>query len=104
MHRKYAKDGLAAVSVSLDDPADSAARNRALAFLQKQHAAFTNVLLNEKPEVFQTKLKIDGPPCVYIFNRDNRYVLKRDGTGDAGRIDYELFEKTIRDLLAQKKE
>jgi hypothetical protein len=103
MHRKYAKDGLVALSVSLDDPADAAARSRALAFLKKQGAAFTNVVLDEKPELYQEKLKIDGPPCIYIFNRDNRFAVKRDGTGEAGRIDYEIFEKRIVELLAEGK-
>jgi hypothetical protein len=103
MHRKYAKDGLVAVSVTLDDPADMAVRARALVFLKKQGATFANVLLDETPEFYQSKLKIDGPPCIYIFNRDNRWVLKRDGTGDNGRIDYELFEKRIVELLAEKK-
>jgi hypothetical protein len=107
MHRKYAKDGLVAISVSLDDPTDSAdarhTRTQALAFLKKQGAAFTNLLLDEEPALFETKLKIDGPPCVYIFNRANRFVVKRDGVGDKGRIDYEDFEKTIVQLLAEKK-
>lgn len=103
MHRKYANDGLVALSVTVDDPADAAVRKRALTYLQKQGAAFTNVLLDEMPELYQTKLKIDGPPCVYIFNRDNRFVVKRDGVGDAGRIDYEQFEKVIVGLLAEKK-
>jgi hypothetical protein len=107
MHRKYARDGLVAISVSLDDPGESeSARNtraRALAFLKKQGAAFTNVLLDEPSELYEAKLKIDGPPCIYIFNRDNRHVLKRDGVGENGRIDYEFFEKTIQQLLAEKK-
>jgi hypothetical protein len=102
MHRKYAKDGLVAVSVALDDPADLPARGRALAFLKKQGAEFTNVLLDETPEFYQSKLKIDGPPCVYIFSRDNRFVLKRDGAGPEGRIDYDAFEKRIVELLADK--
>jgi hypothetical protein len=107
MHRKYAKDGLVAVSVSLDDPGDSDSgrhtRTQALAFLKKQGATFTNVLLDEAPELYENKLKIDGPPCVYIFNRDNRFVAKCDGVGEKGRIDYEFFEKTIVQLLAEKK-
>jgi hypothetical protein len=73
-----------------------------LAFLKKQGATFQNVLLDETPEFYQSKLKIDGPPCVYIFNRDNRFVIKRDGAGEEGRIDYGVFEKQIAELLAQK--
>jgi hypothetical protein len=103
MHRKYAKDGLVAVSVALDDPADKAVHARALTFLKKQGANFTNVLLDETPELYQSKLKIDGPPCIYIFSRDNSWVLKRDGAGPEGRIDYEVFEKRIVELLAEKK-
>src|SRR5262245_15871758 len=102
MHRKYAKDGLVVISVALDDPADLRARGRALAFLKRQDASFTNVLLDEAPESYQAKLKIDGPPCIYIFNRDNRFVLKRDGTGPEGHIDFSLFEKRIVELLAER--
>jgi hypothetical protein len=103
MHRKFGKDGLVAVSVCLDDPSDNKARDRALAFLRKQGADFANVLLDEKPEVYQEKLRIDGPPCVYLFNRDNHFVLKRDGAGEEGKIDYGFFEKKIVELLAAKK-
>jgi thiol-disulfide isomerase/thioredoxin len=103
MHRKYAKDGLVAVSVTLDDPSDLPVRARAVAFLKSQGAEFTNVLLDETPEYWQSILKIDGPPCIYIFNRDNRFVLKRDGAGPEGRIDYSVFEKRIVELLAEKK-
>ena len=38
------------------------------------------MLLDETPEFYQSKLKIDGPPCIYIFDRANRWVVKRDGT------------------------
>src|SRR5262245_58454037 len=59
LHQKYAKDGFVAVSVSLDDPTDDDAKAKALKFLQAQKATFTNLLLDEKPEVWQAKLKID---------------------------------------------
>lgn len=102
MHKKYAKDGFVAVSVSLDEPADAKARASGLRFLAKQGATFANLLLDETPEFYQTKLKIDGPPCVYLFNRDNRFVLKHDGSKEGGLIDYALFEKRIVALLAEK--
>ena len=73
MHNKYAKDGLAAVSVSLDDPKDKKARQNVLDFLRKQKATLTNLILDEKSEVWQEKLKFDGPPCVFVFDREGKW-------------------------------
>jgi hypothetical protein len=72
MHKRYAKDGLAAVSVSLDDPHDKKARENVLDFLRQRKATFTNLILDEKPEVWQEKLKISGPPCVFVFDREGK--------------------------------
>ena len=73
MQKKYAKDGVVAVSVSVDDPKDKKAMQNVLDFLRKQKATFTNLVLDEKPEVWQEKLKIYGPPCVFVFNRDGKH-------------------------------
>jgi hypothetical protein len=73
MQKKYAKDGVVAISVSVDDPKDKKAMQNVIDFLRKQKAAFTNLVLDEKPEVWQEKLKINGPPCVFVFNRDGPY-------------------------------
>ena len=62
MHQKYGKEGLAAVSVSLDDPNEAGVKQAVLKFLESKKATFTNLILDEKPEVWQDKLKIDGPP------------------------------------------
>jgi hypothetical protein len=97
MHKKYGKDGLAALSVSLDDPADREARGRVQKFLEKQGATFTNLLLDEKPEEWQKQLKIDGPPCVYVFNRDGSTALKQSGDD----VNYEKVEKEVAKLLGK---
>jgi hypothetical protein len=73
MQKKYAKDGVVAISVSVDDPQDKKVMQNVLDFLRKQKATFTNLVLDEKPEVWQEKLKISGPPCVFVFNRDGKY-------------------------------
>ena len=52
LHRKYAKDGLAVVSVSIDDVADPDVRERVKLFLQQQSSTCKNLLLAEKPEVW----------------------------------------------------
>jgi hypothetical protein len=76
MHKKYARDGLAAVSVSLDDPNEEGAQKAVLKFLESQKATFPNLILNEQVEVWQAKLKIDGPPAVFVFDRDGKVAKK----------------------------
>ncbi len=94
LHRKYAGQGFTAISVSLDDPADAEARERVRRFLVEKQAAFANYLLDEKPEVWQTKLKIGGPPCVFVFDRRGRLVKKYHD-----HVDYGDIEKLVVSLL-----
>jgi hypothetical protein len=99
MHRKYAKDGFVALSVNLDDlhksddpPAEI--RERILKFLRKQDATLTNLIVSDPQlETFQ-KLGIETVPCVYVFNRDNHFVLKQKHEAD-----YDVVEKTVQELL-----
>jgi hypothetical protein len=98
MHKKYGTDGFAAVSVSLDpDPADEKVRGRVLKFLEKQGATFTNLILDEEPEVWEKRLKIDGPPCVYVFSRDGGIALKQSGDD----LTYEKVEQEVAKLLGK---
>jgi hypothetical protein len=92
MHKKYAKDGFAAVSVALDDPTDKKIQARILTFLQKHEAGFTNLVLDEKDEFWQDKLKFYGPPLVFVFNREGKY--KRYSNPD-----YAEIEKTVIEFL-----
>ena|SRR5205823_2554273 len=100
MHQKYARDGFVALSVSVDDlhnPNDppEETRKRVLDFLQRKKATFTNVILDDPPEKTFAKLGIPAVPCVYVFNRDNRFVLKLVEQKDA----YTVVEKTVQELL-----
>src|SRR5262245_36471500 len=96
LHRKYATAGLTCISVSLDDPADEAARGRALRFLTDKKATFANYLLDERPEFWQAKLKIDGPPCVFVFNRAGGLVKKFHDD-----VDYREIERIVIDALKE---
>jgi hypothetical protein len=98
MHKKYAAQGLVAISVSLDDPRDKKVRGKIDQFLEKQRADFPNLVLDAKDEEWQERLKINGPPCVYVFNRDNRHVLKLVEE----EVKYAEIDKEVRALLAQK--
>ena len=95
LNNQQAKAGLVAVSVSLDDVSVDGAKDKVLKFLQKQQATTTNLILDEKPEVWQTKLKIDGPPLVMVFNRkgelEQKFLDKE--------ADYAVIEKLVAELL-----
>jgi thiol-disulfide isomerase/thioredoxin len=106
LHKKYASEGLVAMSVTLDRADDKAARQSAEKFLQKQRATFQNLLLDAPPEEWQKRLKADGPPVVFVFNRDNRIVKRWPVVNAEGKtvedVDYAAVEKLVADLLRQK--
>ena len=93
MHKKYAKDGLVAISVSLDEPAGKGVQEKVVKFLQKQQATFDNYILDEKEEVWQKQFGIDGPPCVFVFNREGKF--QKFSTGEK----YDAIEKVVVQLL-----
>ena len=80
MHQKFAKEPFVAVSVALDargDPEKTAEERKAiLKFLDRVHATTTNLWLEEEAAVWPEKLKIDSPPCVYVFDKDGHFVAK----------------------------
>ena len=101
MHQQYAKDGFVALSVSLDDPNEKGKPEKVLEFLKAKNATFTNLLLNEKDEVWQQKLKIDGPPCVFVFNREGHWVKKFADEKGYG-VKFSEVEEVVVKLLHQK--
>jgi hypothetical protein len=92
MHKKYGKDGVACVSVSLDNPKDE---GRALNFLKKQHATFANYLLDEPSwETWQGEWNFEAPPTVYVIDRQGnktRFMPPDES--------YEHVEKRVIQLL-----
>jgi thiol-disulfide isomerase/thioredoxin len=95
MHQKFGKDGLVAISVSLDDLSENGTKDKVIAFLQKQQATMINLILDEKPEIWQAKLKIDGPPLVMVFNRKGELEQKFIDKD----VDYTAIEKVAAELL-----
>ena len=95
MQKKYAKDGLVAVSVSLDDPNEDGVKEKVKKYLVTESATFTNLILDEKMEVWQKKLKIDGPPLVIVFNRNGELEQKFVDKD----VDYAVIEKLAAELL-----
>src|SRR5438132_1470420 len=65
MRDKHAKDGLAVITVSLDEDAQTKeGQDKVRKLLESKKATqFTNLILDEKLEFWQQKLKFDGPAC-----------------------------------------
>jgi thiol-disulfide isomerase/thioredoxin len=96
MHEKYAKKGVACVSLSLD-PLEN--QGDALKFLKKQKAVFTNVLLDEKNKVWQDHFRIYGPPAVFVYDRAGQLAARFDHNDDDKTYSYQDVEKTVQKLL-----
>lgn len=96
LHRQFSKDGLTAISVSVD-AANEANKDRCLKFLSSKEATFTNFLLDERADVWQNKFKADGPPCVIVFNRRGELVQRFVDQ----KVDYKEIEKLVVRLLRE---
>ena len=97
MQKKFKKQGFVAISVSLDDPNEEGARENVRKFLQESKAAFRNFILDEKPAFWEEKLKIDGPPCDFVFDRDGKIAKKFEGFFEYSNVEPfvgELLKKT----------
>ncbi|MFM7319575.1 MAG: TlpA family protein disulfide reductase [bacterium] len=102
MHEKYAEKGLKVVSLSLDDNSDAKAVKEATEFLVSKKALFTNLLMNEDPEVTFDKLEISAIPSVFIYDAKGKEVKRFTLEDPNNLFTYEQVEKTIQALLDGK--
>jgi thiol-disulfide isomerase/thioredoxin len=91
LHERHAREGLAVISVCLDPPPD---RGKAEQFLVANRATFTNLWLDEAPEIWTKRLHTESIPCLYLFDRRGRWFQFPDG-------DHAELEKRIVQLLAE---
>ena len=96
MHDTYNRRGLAVVSVSVDPPDDKDAAAAARQFLTRQRAAFRNVQLMDKAEVWQEKWSVVGPPLLFLFDRKGKLVARWQE-----KVDMDEVEKRIVELLKE---
>jgi thiol-disulfide isomerase/thioredoxin len=96
LHHKYGSRGLVCMSLTVD-PAEG--RDDALKFLVKQKATFANYWLDEKPEVWQERWHITGPPAVFVFDRQGRRAARFDTEDDNKPFTYADVEKLVQQLL-----
>ena len=101
MHKRFAKDDFIALSVSLDDNArDAKVQQNVLKRLTASGAVFTNVILDEDPEWSQKKLRCEGLPSVYVFNRQGKWKQFTE-FDDEGKT-YEEIDRLVVEWLKQK--
>jgi hypothetical protein len=95
MHRRYGGEGLACLSVTVDEVGR---KDVALAFLRSQGAAFENYLLDEPAALWQERWNILGVPAVFVFDRDGKRAAKFGG-GSEKPFDYADVERLVGELL-----
>jgi hypothetical protein len=98
MHKKHAAQGLVTITVSLDQiNTNPKIKDKVLQQLQKVDAQMINVILDEDFVFVQKKLRFDGPPCVFVFDRQGKWVEFKD---DQFRPD--LIEQSVVQFLKGK--
>jgi hypothetical protein len=97
MHQQYAKDGMAAMSVTVDEAREHPV---ALKFLQAEGAVFPNFRLDEELERWEKEWGIAGPPAVFVFDRDGNRAGNFNNESGAD-FSYADVEKLVRQLLAK---
>ncbi len=102
MHHKYAKKGLAVISLSLDDISDSTAVSEAEKFLKSKNASFTNVLLDESFGEGFEKLQIGAIPAVFLFGPDGKEIKRFTMDDPNNQFTYDQVEKAVVALLDAK--
>jgi thiol-disulfide isomerase/thioredoxin len=83
MQSKYGPDGLVIITVNVDsfvsDPDERATVIAAIQRLlgggnpSKTKVNLKNVILDEKPELAQAKLRFESVPCMYVFTREGKW-------------------------------
>jgi len=99
LHNQHAKDGLVCVSVSVDLIED---KDKALKFLKDKKATFHNILLDEEPDVWQTKWKFIAVPAVVVYGRDGEIAKKFTYDDPNNQFDYQDVEKFLKPMLEKK--
>src|SRR5262245_15762415 len=110
MHKKYAKQGLVALSLNCDllkRPLDgkdisAEARANALKFLNEMNATFTNLQLDEPDTVWKEKFRVISFPVLYVFDRQGKWYRFDGDKSDEGTVDHAKVEALVKKLLAEK--
>lgn len=96
LHKRYARDGVVCVSVSVDKVAKKAA---ALEFLRSKGAAFTNYLVDGGGELWD-RWDFKGVPAVFVFDQQGKRVGNFTGDDPDKQFTYPDVEKLVQKLIS----
>ena len=96
MHRRWYKDGLVCISVSLDD---AKRHDAALKFLKARGATFPNYRLDEEPKVWQDHWDFNGPPALFVFDRAGKQAGRFDHNDPCKQYTDADVEKLVQKVL-----
>ena len=82
------------MSVSLDEAGDPNAIAAARTFLERSGSQATHYYFLDKPDLWLEKLKMRGPPVMFLFDAQGRLVQRWDG----GEIDFTVIRQRIEAL------
>jgi thiol-disulfide isomerase/thioredoxin len=98
LHDKYAKDGLVAVTVQVDD--EQKDREKGAKWLRDNKVPAINVTLDESGELANKKMRLTSFPTLFVFNRDGKFVQFPRENED--KIDPQEVDKLVLEFLKKK--
>ncbi len=95
LHKKYAKDGLVAVTVQVDEnPKD---REKGAQWLRDNKVPAINITLDETFELANKKMRLDSFPTLFVFNREGKYIhFPKENESE---IDEKEVDKLVQEFL-----
>ncbi|WP_020471663.1 TlpA family protein disulfide reductase [Zavarzinella formosa] len=94
LQKKYGKQGLLVITVSVDQAGDTEAMAGARQFLAQYRAETRNVHLKDPVALWASKWKTSSVPLMFLFDQQGRMIERYDG-----RVDFASMDRQIRDLL-----
>ncbi|MGE5194010.1 MAG: TlpA disulfide reductase family protein [Deltaproteobacteria bacterium] len=110
LHQKYGRTGVTCMSLSCDyqgikNKPPEYYRERVVRFLEKQGAAFQNLLASDPAEELYEKMELASIPAVFVYGRDGKLVKRFDNEQaktEEDNFTYDDVIKLVEELLKAK--
>jgi thiol-disulfide isomerase/thioredoxin len=109
LHKQHDADKVACVSLSFDfgDDSDDGEKMdelklRVQAFLDRQGAAFDNIISSDSYEVLYKQFDFDAVPAVFIYGTDGKLIARVDHSGDEETPIYDRVKAIVKQHTKDK--